>query len=133
MRDAALGGSKQMTYGPNTVESATTDSTPCTSGPQETNGRGTHASTGGAAAGRQASVDLSNPSDNVDAGGDGGGERRRKGKVKAHEGLTVGSVNDDGEEEGGAADSAGIGVVHENSGSSEKSDDQDSALSDGEA
>lgn len=141
MRDAALGGSKQMTYGINTVESATTDSPPRTTEPQETNDRGARASTGGvagastggAAAGRGASVDLSNPPDNADAGGGDGGGRGRKPKGRAREGPTAGMVNDEGEEEGGVASRAEVGGVDENSGNNEESDDEDSALSDGEA
>lgn len=132
MRDAALGGSKQMTYGITAVESATTDSPPRTSGPQETNGRGAHASTGGVAAGRRAGVDSSNPSDNADAGSYGGGGCGRKGKCRARDGLTGEPVNDEGEE-GGPAISAEIGVVLENSGRNEEGGDKDSALSDGEA
>ncbi|MEP4803028.1 MAG: hypothetical protein ABJZ69_01370, partial [Hyphomicrobiales bacterium] len=46
MRDAALGGSKQMTYGINTIESATTDS-PSRTTNQETNDSEARASTGG--------------------------------------------------------------------------------------
>ena len=131
-RDAALGDSRQMTYGISTIESKRGDTTPPPARyneSQEHSDSGLQASIGGSAAAPGASVDLSNTPDNVDGDGRGRDGRGRKGKGKARDIPPAGVEGVGGSGSGGSSSKPEVGAQEEHE-TSEESDDEGSYLSD---